>query len=229
MELKGLRVTTSAAVKEKRLSALLAGRDPATVAGLADAVEDAQILGSLELASQPATLDDVRAARQGGGTEAARRLLAARKAVRPDAPFEVGAVVAWHTALVGPAGFRTRALPEEPQSSPPAFIEGRLAILEQWLSAESRRQLKPAQAGALVLARIMEILPFDEGNGRVARLAGSHLMVQAGARPPILVGGDAARLRETTAAAFQLHTEPLTALLDEASERVLDVMIRALE
>ena len=75
----------------------------------------------------------------------------------------------------------------------------------------------------------MEILPFERGNGRVARLAASHLMVQGGARPPILVGTDRPRLDEALQAAFQLQTEPLAALLDEASERVLDVMIRTLE
>jgi len=72
------------------------------------------------------------------------------------------------------------------------------------------------------------VLPFDEGNGRVARLAASHLMVRAGARPPILVAADEARLRQALQSAFQLHTEPLAALLEEASERSLDVMTRAL-
>jgi Fic/DOC family protein len=229
MELKGLRVTTSAAVKEKRLAALLGGRDPAAVDGLAAAVEDAQLVGSLELAGESVTLDDVRAARQGGGTEAARRLLTALRAVPPEAPFEVETLVRWHAALCPGTGFRTREQPDAPASSPPSFIESRLAIVEQWLSADSRRQLKPAQAGALVLARIQEILPWDEGNGRVARLAASHLMVQMGARRPILVGSDATRLREATLAAFQLHTEPLASLLDEADGRVVDVIIRALE
>jgi hypothetical protein len=54
-------------------------------------------------------------------------------------------------------------------------------------------------------------------------------MVRAGARPPILRGGDAPRLRAALEAAFQLHTEPLAALLEEASERSLDVMIEVLE
>jgi Fic family protein len=75
----------------------------------------------------------------------------------------------------------------------------------------------------------MEILPFDEGNGRVARLAASHLMVQGGGRPPILVAADAPRLTEALEAAFQLVTEPLARLLDESADRGLDVMIRALE
>ena len=53
-------------------------------------------------------------------------------------------------------------------------------------------------------------------------------MVRAGARPPILVGADGPRIEACLQAAFQLSTEPLTRLLDEASERALDVMIQAL-
>jgi hypothetical protein len=227
MELRGLRLTTSPNVKEKRLESLLAGREAESV-GLPQALETAQIVGSLELAGHAVTVDDVSAAREGHGPATVRGLLSARRAVPADAPLTASALRAWHDALGGSVGLRT-APRSEPTASPVEFIENRLAILEQWLSAESRRQLKPAQAGALVLARLMEILPFADGNGRVARLAASHLMVQGGARPPILMGGDAARLAEALASAFQLVTEPLARLLDEASERSLDVMIRALE
>lgn len=224
-----LRVTTSTTLREKRLETLLAGREPATVGGLADAIEEAQIVGSLELAGTAATPGDVRAARAGGGPEPVRALLAARRVVAPDAPLTAAALLAWHDALDVPRGLRTQPRPDAAASSPVEFIEGRLGILEQWLSAESRRQLKPGQAGALVLARTLEILPFERGNGRVSRLAASHLMVQGGARPPILVGADAPRLAEAVEAAFQLITEPLARLLDDASDRCLDVMIRALE
>jgi len=79
--------------------------------------------------------------------------------------------------------------------------------------------------GAVVLARVMEILPFEDGNGLVARLAASHVMVRAGARPPILVAEDRPRLGGALDAAFQLHTEPLAALLAEAEGRALDVML----
>ena len=71
------------------------------------------------------------------------------------------------------------------------------------------RDLKPEQAAAVALARIVEIAPFDDGNGRVSRLAASHLMVRGGLRPPILVAGDAARLRAALEPAFRLETEPL--------------------
>jgi hypothetical protein len=132
---------------------------------------------------------------------------------------------------VGHSGYgRTdRARADAPPPAPPSLIAGRLVILEQWLSSSSGQELKPVQQGALALARVVEILPFEDGNGRVSRLAASHLMTRAGLRPPILVGGDAPRLRDCLRAAFRLQTEPLGALLAEASERCLDVMIRTLE
>jgi Fic family protein len=114
-----------------------------------------------------------------------------------------------------------------PPPAPPGLIAGRLAILEQWMAAPSALELKPAQQGALALARVVEVMPFDDGNGRVSRLAASHVMVRAGARPPILVAADAPRLAAALQAAFQLHTEPLGALLDEAAERALDILLEA--
>ena len=43
------------------------------------------------------------------------------------------------------------------------------------------------------------------------------------------MAGDAPRLRAALEAAFRLETEPLVALLVEASGRALDVMIQSLE
>jgi len=116
-----------------------------------------------------------------------------------------------------------------PPPAPAEFVATRVQNLQEWLNVESSAALKPGQRGALVLARVVEILPFDDGNGRVARLAASHVMEGAGSRPPILTGGDGERLVQSLQAAFQLQTEPLASLLDEAAERALDVMIRALE
>lgn len=230
--LRPLRLAPSAALKEKRLATLLAGRNRRD-AVLAEAVEDAQVVGSLELAGLAATPEQVRAARRGEDAPApVRGLLRALKAVDRRAPLSVRALVAWNAAATGGAGtLRTseRSRAEGPAPAPAEFVPSRLALLEEWMNVESSRELKPVQQGALVMARIVEILPFEEANGRVARLAASHVMVREGMRPPILLGGERSRLAEALRAAFQFHTEPLCALLDEASERALDVMIRMLE
>ena len=227
-----LRLAPSRALKEKRLSSLRGERDESDPL-LREAVEDAQVAGSLALSGVASSVMDVRAARRGEPVSpVVHGLFAALGAVEPTAPFGLRAIRLWHAAAVpGGGALRTteRERPDGPPPAPAAFVASRLEILEQWLQVESSRDLGPAQAGALVLARLIEILPFEDGNGRVARLAAAHLMRRAGARPPILVAEDEPRLRQALQAAFQLHTEPLAALLEEASERSLDVMIQALE
>ena len=180
-------------------------------------MRDAQVQGSLDLA--------------GEGDAAREGLARAFGAVDPAVPLSVDALVAWHRAAIGSGRFRSSeaARPGATPPAPPEFIASRLAIFEQWMNAPSAAELTASQQGALALARIVEVKPFDDGNGRVSRLAASHLMVRAGARPPILVAADGPRLEQALQAAFQLHTEPLAALLEEAAERALDVMIRAAE
>src|SRR5207245_1512410 len=65
-----LRLGPSAAAKEKRLASLLGGRDISGL-GLAEAVRDAQVLGSLDLAGETTNLEEVRAARNGRASPAA--------------------------------------------------------------------------------------------------------------------------------------------------------------
>jgi Fic/DOC family len=230
-EVRGLRVAPSTALKERRLQSLLDGRPPQDER-LRDAVEDAQLLGSLELAGIAATWDEVQAARRAEpASEGIVALRRAQRAVKADVPFGVAALRSWSDALYpGSSGFRRSERTRDGTApAPPAFVESRLAILEGWLRSEGVTALKPVAQAALALARIVEILPFEDGNGRISRLAASHLMIAGGLRPPILVGGDAPRLGAAIAAAFRFETEPLVVLLDEASGRALDVMIQTLE
>ncbi|HWX25142.1 MAG TPA: Fic family protein [Vicinamibacteria bacterium] len=228
----GLRPLLSTGVKERRLLTLLEGRKPEDL-GLPERVEAAQVLGSLELSGFSYPFDEVLAA--GGGRPGPPPLIGlfgALRAVDSTAPISVEALLLWHRALSGSPVFRfreeERSREDGPPPSPPRFIESRLSTLVEWLNAEAIQELKAPQVGALALARLVEILPFADGNGRLARLASSHLMVRAGARPPILVKGDGPALKAAVGAAFQLMTEPLASLLEEASGRSLDVMIQSL-
>jgi hypothetical protein len=229
----GLRLQPPAAARERRLAALLEERgraagDPA----LAEVVADAQLLGSLELAGISATWGEVRGSRTSPAI-APPDVLALRRAqgaVAPDAPLTVGSLRAWHQQIAGPVGLRRAGRErEETPTAPPSLIEGRLETLEEWLTAAGMRDLRPEQAAGLAYARLIEVLPFEDANGRVARLAASHLMTRAGLRPPVLVAADGPYLLACLRAAFRLDTEPLVSLLVEASGRALEVMIQALE
>ena len=219
-EITGLKLAPSAAMKEKRLAALLAGRGAGEPA-LVEALVSAQVRGSLDLAGRGGTPEEA---------EMAAGLRRAIAAVDPRAPFTVEAALKWQEALTGDRTLRRhdRDRPGGPPPAPAMFEASRLAIVQEWLGGDSARELTPAQQGALAYARIMEILPFDRGNGLVARVAASHLMVRAGSRPPILVAADAERLEAALHAAFQLETEPLARLLESAAERALDVLIETL-
>ncbi len=227
-----LRLTPSAALKQRRLTALLAGRSEQDEPRLAAYVQDAQALGSLELAGCAVTWADFQALRQGApAAPEATALAHAQTAVDPQAPLSTQALHAWHSAVLGTTtGWRRQPAtrPAGPPPAPPEFVEARVAGLIEWLGTDSGRELRPAQVGALALARLIEILPFEQGNGRVARLAASHVMVRAGARAPILVGADRRRLDGALHDAFRLHTEPLASVLEEASERALDVLLQTL-
>lgn len=226
---QGLHLGPSVALREKRLAALLRGRSPDDPA-LRASILDAQLLGSLELAGFSFSWDEVRGA--GGVVPAPAAALRRAQSAVQNSPFAVAALKVWHGTGVGDGRWRENDAacpPNAPAPAPAAFIESRLALLEQWLGGESGRELEPAAAGALVLARIVEIRPFADGNGRVSRLAASHVMVRGGMRPPILVGGDRPRLEACLRAAFSLETEPLARLLREASDRSVDVLIQSLE
>jgi len=222
-----VRLEGQEARKRALLERRLAGRDPADL-GLPDMVRDAHLLGSLELAGLRPTWEAIRSP---SPPEAAVRLRNALDAVGREQPFGVAALLAWHGALEnGKGAFRTAdcARPQPPPPAPGAFVRSRLEILEQWLAAPSGGELDPFARAALVLARILEILPFDRMNGRIARLAASHELARAGRGLPILVLGDGPRLEASLQAAFQLDTRPLGDLLQEASGRGLDGMLQAL-
>jgi len=216
-ETRLLRLAPSTVLKEKRLAALV-GRKGEGAAEVADrAVREAQVAGSLEIASASAPAD----------SDGLRRA----SSMTPRRGFAVAALLEWHAAITGrPPGLRVGSIPrpDGPPPSPPEFIRTRLENLETWLGGEGAAQLTAGQRGALVLARLVEILPFPDANGRVSRLAASHVMTSAGSRPPILLGSDRERLKACLEAAFQLSTEALVLLLEEASERALDVAIQSL-
>lgn len=204
---------------------LLAGRDPLTL-GLPGVVADAELVGSLALAGIPVPWAVVRSGLElpaaAVGLRRAQQLLASGATL--DGSRFVSSCLALGDLRRGVCS-RTNA----PPPAPPDRIEARLLALGDWLGAESVVALPPAAAGAIVLARIIEIAPLVEANGRLARLLASDVMSRWGAPRPILVAGDAERLAEATGAAFRMQTAPLVSLLEEASSRAVEVMIQALE
>ena len=123
---------------------------------------------------------------------------------------------------------RFRASDAKPQfrnarPSPPRFIAARLDNLLDWLSAESCRQMFPAQRMALWFARFVEISPFERGNFRTGHLLLSFFACSAGYPPMTLRLDEAEPLREDLERAIVFDTAPLVARFSDAMSRALRV------
>src|SRR5260370_9094711 len=154
VEMTGLRLAPSAAMKEKRLAGLLAGRDAAADPALAEALVTAQVRGSLELAGKAGTPEEA---------DAAAALRRAVFAVDAQAPLTVEAILTWQAALTGDRALRRQARdrPGGPPAAPPEFVASRLPIVQAWLGGANSPQLKSAQQGALAYAPLLPTPPLD--------------------------------------------------------------------
>ncbi len=123
---------------------------------------------------------------------------------------------------------RFRASDAKPQfrnarPSPPLFIGDKLDNLLDWLSAESSRQMFPAQRMALWFARFVEIAPFERGNFRTGHLLLSFFACSAGFPPMTLRLDESEPLREDLERAIVFDTAPLVSRFSDAMSRALRV------
>lgn len=105
--------------------------------------------------------------------------------------------------------------------SPPRFIGDKLDNLLEWLSADSSRQMFPAQRMALWFARFVEIAPFERGNFRTGHLLLSFFACSAGYPLVTLRLDESEPLREDLERAIIFDTAPLVSRFSDAMSRAL--------
>lgn len=134
-------------------------------------------------------------------------------------------------ALATAAGVRSpfRLEQIEPQFagaglSPPQTIALRLEDLREWISGDSGRDLETAPRAALFFARFLEISPFARANFRTAHLFLSFFALADGQPPIWFEVADAAGIRSDVSQAFRFDTAPLTARIERALARSLDLV-----
>jgi Fic family protein len=104
----------------------------------------------------------------------------------------------------------------------------RVAKLESachWFAAESFAELHPAEQSSIVLMRLIELRPFDDGNTRTA-LAASSLFTLRSELPPIIIKPEMeAAYRAALNDGMRMNTKPMVDLVTEALLRTLSEMI----
>ena len=188
---------------------------------------------TLQLTGTELTEQEIEAARQGrfppsfGPALGALDRIGRAAADRDPTVDLICEVHALSASLVGASPFRTVQI--EPQFqraglSPPQTVALRLGELLEWISGASGRDLETAPRATLFFARFLEISPFERANFRVAHLMLTFFAL-ADDQPPIwFEAEDAPGIREDVSRAFRFDTAPLTARIEGALHRSLDIV-----
>ncbi len=112
-----------------------------------------------------------------------------------------------------------------PEQAAANRLLARLEGVCHWFTAESFAELHPAEQASLVLLRLLELKPFDEGNTRTA-LAASSLFALRSQLPPIIIkpemqGAYRAALNE----GVKMNTKPMVDLVAEALVKTVGELV----
>lgn len=103
-----------------------------------------------------------------------------------------------------------------PEQAQAARLYARLESVCHWFTAESFDELHPAEQASIVLLRLIDLKPFDEGNTQIA-LAASSLFTLRSQLPPIIIKSDMqAAYRTALNEGVKMNTKPMVDLVAEA-------------
>ena len=99
----------------------------------------------------------------------------------------------------------------------PEVVENAL----EWFKAESFHQMHEVERTALMLAKLVDIHPFEEANGRTIRLISNFYLLKAGYPPAVISASRASEYATAIQGAIHFHTQPIIDLLTESVMRSL--------
>lgn len=99
----------------------------------------------------------------------------------------------------------------------PEVVENAL----EWFKAESFQQMHEIERTALVLAKLVDIHPFEKANGRTIRLISNFYLLKAGYPPAVISAAKASEYAGAIQGAIHFHTQPIIDLLNEAAHQAL--------
>lgn len=103
-----------------------------------------------------------------------------------------------------------------PDQAAATRLLARLESVCHWFTAESFAELHPAEQASIVLLRLLELKPFEEGNTRTA-LAASSLFALRSQLPPLIIKPDRqAAYRAALNEGVKMNTKPMVDLVAEA-------------
>lgn len=174
------------------------------------------------LVSAPASAPDA------SGPGAATRLLASLRTVTAlarehgkDSVLSVELLLKLNNLRSGQSVQSTDSTSTVKAEIPPIVLEGAC----QWFSADSFRELHPIEQAGIVLLRLIDLRPFDQGNDQTALVAASLFTLRSGL-PPIIIGVETQSIyRAALNEGVRMNTKPMVEFVAESIEKALSQMI----
>jgi len=105
-------------------------------------------------------------------------------------------------------------------------VTARINAFCEWTAADSFRELNALEQAAIIVLRLLEIRPFEEGNLAAAIGAASLFTIRAGWPPIIISELLRPRFNPAVGEGLKMNTRPLVDLLAESLYESLDSWIR---
>jgi hypothetical protein len=106
----------------------------------------------------------------------------------------------------------------------PEFIERSLENFFGWLSAESLKQIHPIERAAVILARIVDIWPFEFGNVTAAIVAANISLGQDGFSPFFVLPEHKKEFDAALGLAMTVETQPLVNAIHRTIKREMEAL-----
>jgi Fic family protein len=94
-----------------------------------------------------------------------------------------------------------------------------------WFQSPSFAEMHEVEKAALMLIKLVDIQPFDEGNGKTLRLFSGFFLLKAGYPPAIIPPDRAGQYAVAIHKALRLQTQPIIDLITEAVEHSLAYLL----
>lgn len=108
----------------------------------------------------------------------------------------------------------------EPTEAPmvPQVVENAL----EWFTSDSFKEMHEVERMALMLIKLTDIHPFEDGNGKTLRLCSNFYLLKGGFPPAVIPSARASQYAIAIQNALRFYTQPLIDLLAEAVLQGLD-------
>ncbi|PYV42691.1 MAG: hypothetical protein DMG06_13135 [Acidobacteria bacterium] len=86
----------------------------------------------------------------------------------------------------------------------------------EWFNSDSFHEMHEVEQTALMLIKLIDIHPFDEGNGRTLRVFSNFFLLGADYPPAVISSGGASQYAIAIQNSLRFHTQPLIDLLADS-------------